>query len=71
MGIFFLYPNKGHLNLVEDQVFKVMKMLLSVYLTMEFLCKANNNKQWSYTYPCFYATNPSSFMNTHFLPLEV
>lgn len=45
MGIFFLCPNKGHLNLVEDQVFKVMKLLLSVYLTMEFLCKANNNKQ--------------------------
>lgn len=62
MGIFFLCPNKGHLNLVEDQVFKVMKLLLSVYLTVELLSKAKNNKQWSYTCPCFYATNPSSFM---------
>lgn len=40
-----LCPNKGHLNLVEDQEVKVMKLLLSVYLTVEFLCKANDNKQ--------------------------
>lgn len=43
-GDFFLCPNKGHLNFVEDQVFKVMKLLLSVHLTVEFSFKANRNK---------------------------
>lgn len=41
--VFFpLCPNKGHLNFVEDQVFKVMKLLLSARLTMEFSFKTNN-----------------------------
>lgn len=43
--VLYLCPNKGHLNSVEDQVVEVMRLLLSFYLTVEFLCKAKNNKQ--------------------------
>lgn len=51
MGIFFLCPNKGHLNVVEDQVFKVMKLLLSSILQWNFYVKLTitNNKAPQYS----------------------
>lgn len=45
---------------------KVMSLLLSVDLTLEFLCKANNNKYRSYTYPYITYTKPVSVIeHTH------
>lgn len=45
---------------------KVMSLLLSVDLTLEFLCKANNNKYRSYTYPYIKYTKPISLIeHTH------
>lgn len=69
MGIFFC-PNKGHLNLVEDQVFKIEKLLLSVHLTLDFLCTANNNK-YEFTSTLGYMLQIPPLLMTHtHLPAE-
>lgn len=63
----FFCPNKGHLNLVEDQVFKIEKLLLSVHLTLDFLCKANNNK-YEFTSTLGYMLQIPPLLKTHTPP---